>query len=72
MILSTAAHHQGARCEDIPDDTPGVGYVLTEGTTTVARVRAYQVTDADIAYLATAFTPLTRRPAQPPQGDATR
>ena len=35
MILSTAAHQQGARCEDIPDTTPGVGYVLTEGNTAV-------------------------------------
>ncbi|GLP78120.1 hypothetical cell division FtsK/SpoIIIE protein [Mycobacterium antarcticum] len=64
MILSSAAHHQGARCEDIPDHTPGVGYVLTEGTTTVARVRAYLVTDADINYLTTHFTPLPR-----PHGD---
>jgi S-DNA-T family DNA segregation ATPase FtsK/SpoIIIE len=56
MILSTAAHQQGARCEDIPDTTPGVGYVLTEGNTTVQRVRAFHVTDADIAWLAHTFS----------------
>lgn len=57
MILSTAAHQQGARCEDIPDTTPGVGYVLTEGNTTIQRVRAFHVTDTDIAWLATHFAP---------------
>jgi S-DNA-T family DNA segregation ATPase FtsK/SpoIIIE len=60
MILSTAAHQQGARCEEIPDATPGVGYVLTEGNTTVARVRAFHVTDTDIAWLAAHFTPPAR------------
>jgi DNA segregation ATPase FtsK/SpoIIIE, S-DNA-T family len=61
MILSTAAHQHRARCEDIPDTTPGVGYVLTEGNTTVTRVRAFHVTDADIAWLAAHFAPPTRR-----------
>jgi S-DNA-T family DNA segregation ATPase FtsK/SpoIIIE len=57
MILSTSAHQQGARCEEIPDTTPGVGYVLTEGNTAVARVRAFHVTDSDIAWLAANFAP---------------
>jgi S-DNA-T family DNA segregation ATPase FtsK/SpoIIIE len=61
MILSTAAHQQGARCEDIPDSTPGVGYVLTEGKTAVQRVRAFHVTDADIAWLAAHFARPARR-----------
>ncbi|WP_234787934.1 FtsK/SpoIIIE domain-containing protein [Mycolicibacter sinensis] len=60
MILSTAAHQQGARCEDIPDTTPGVGYVLTEGNAAVQRVRAFHVTDTDIAWLATHFAPPNR------------
>ncbi len=68
MILSTAAHQNGARCEDIPDATPGVGYVLTEGRTTVNRVRAFHVTDADIAWLATHF----RRPSTNHKGSGTR
>jgi S-DNA-T family DNA segregation ATPase FtsK/SpoIIIE len=55
MILSTAAHQQGARCEEIPDTTPGVGYVLTEGNTAVARVRAFHVTNSDIGRLARNF-----------------
>ena len=57
MILSTAAHQQGARCEDIPYTTPGVGYVLTEGNIAIARVRAFHVTDTDIAWLAANFAP---------------
>ena len=57
MILSTAVHQQGARCEEIPDTTPGVGYVLSEGNTTVERVRAFHVTDNDIAWLAANFAP---------------
>jgi DNA segregation ATPase FtsK/SpoIIIE, S-DNA-T family len=61
MILSTAAHQQGARCEDIPDTTPGVGYVLTEGNTAIQRIRAFHVTDADIDWLATHFAAPTRR-----------
>jgi DNA segregation ATPase FtsK/SpoIIIE, S-DNA-T family len=61
MILSTAAHQQGARCEDIPDSTPGVGYVLTEGNSALQRVRAFHVTDTDIAWLAAHFTPPARR-----------
>jgi len=52
---------QGARCEEIPDTTPGVGYMLTEGNSAIQRVRAFHVTDADIAWLATHFTPLARR-----------
>jgi S-DNA-T family DNA segregation ATPase FtsK/SpoIIIE len=60
MILSTAAHQQGARCEDIPHSTPGVGYVLTEGNAAIQRVRAFHVTDADIAWLAAHFAPPAR------------
>jgi len=60
MILSTSAHQQGARCEEISDNTPGVGYVLTEGNTAIARVRAFHVTDSDIAWLAGNFAPPAR------------
>lgn len=43
------------------DTTPGVGYVLTEGNTTVQRVRAFHVTDSDIAWLTAHFAPPARR-----------
>ena len=61
MILSTSAHQQGARCEEILDTMPGVGYVLTEGNTAIARVRAVHVTDNDIAWLAANFASPARR-----------
>jgi S-DNA-T family DNA segregation ATPase FtsK/SpoIIIE len=64
MILSAAAHQQGARCEEIPDGTPGVGYVVTEGHSVIQRVRAFHVTDTDIAWLAAHFTPPARRSAR--------
>jgi len=64
MILSTAAHQLGARCEEIPDTTPGVGYVLTEGNSAVQRVRAFNVSDSDIAWLAANFAPPARRSAR--------
>jgi len=64
MILSTAAYQQGARCEEIPATTPGVGYVLTEGNSSVGRVRAFHVTDTDIAWLAAHFNPPARRSAR--------
>jgi hypothetical protein len=47
------------------DTTPGVGYVLTEGNTTVQRVRAFHVTDTDIAWLAAHFAPPARRDSTP-------
>lgn len=61
MILSTAAHQLGARCDEIPDATPGVGYVLTEGKSAIQRVRAFDVTDNDIGWLAANFAPPARR-----------
>jgi len=61
MILSTSAHQQGARCEEIPDSTPGVGYVLTDGSSAIQRVRAFNVTDSDITWLDAHFAPPSRR-----------
>ncbi|MGH3968814.1 MAG: FtsK/SpoIIIE domain-containing protein, partial [Mycobacterium sp.] len=61
MILSTAAHQQGARCEEIPDATPGVGYVFTEGNSAIQRVRAFHITDPDITWLAANFAAPARR-----------
>jgi DNA segregation ATPase FtsK/SpoIIIE, S-DNA-T family len=60
MVLGAAARDAGAVCEHIPTSTPGVGYVLEDGATEPIRVRAFHVTDADIDYLTTQFTPLPR------------
>jgi S-DNA-T family DNA segregation ATPase FtsK/SpoIIIE len=55
MVLGAAARDAGAVCDQIPTSTPGVGYVCADGTSEPVRVRAFNVTDPDIDYLATHF-----------------
>lgn len=55
MVLGPGAREAGAECDLIPDATPGVGYVMIDGTATPMRVRAFYVTDDDIAHLAQTF-----------------
>ncbi|MEB3070517.1 FtsK/SpoIIIE domain-containing protein [[Mycobacterium] vasticus] len=62
MVLGQGARDAGAECDLIADATPGVGYVMIDGTAEPVRVRAFHVTDADITALARMF----RRP--PPTG----
>ena len=57
MVLGAAAREAGAVCEQIPTSTPGVGYVCADGTSEPVRVRAFHVTDLDIAYLTAHFAP---------------
>jgi len=52
MVLDQAARERGALCELIPDSLPGVGYVVEDGSAEVTRVRAFHVTDFEIARLA--------------------
>ncbi|WP_100525559.1 FtsK/SpoIIIE domain-containing protein [Mycobacteroides abscessus] len=59
MVLGQGARDAGAECDLIPDSTPGVGYVMIDGTATPTRVRAFHVTDSDISYLVRIF-PVTR------------
>jgi len=60
MVLGTAARDAGAVCDQIPTTTPGVGYVCQDGSADPVRVRAFHVTDADIDYLTTHFSPERR------------
>ncbi|MCA4723065.1 MULTISPECIES: FtsK/SpoIIIE domain-containing protein [Mycobacteriaceae] len=62
MVLGQGARDAGAECDRIPDTTPGVGYMLIDGTAQPQRVRAFHVTDHDITTLARRF----RRPASRP------
>jgi len=64
MVLGQGARDAGAECDLIADTTPGVGYMMIDGTAEPQRVRAFNVTDPDIADLATRFTP--------PRGHSTR
>ncbi len=55
MVLGHGARDGGAECDLIPDGTPGVGYVMIDGTADPLRVRAFHVTDRDITALARTF-----------------
>jgi hypothetical protein len=57
MVLGQVARHAGAECDLIADTTPGVGYVMIDGTAQPQRVRAFHVTDPDITDLTTRFSP---------------
>lgn len=59
MVLGQGARDAGAECDRISDATPGVGYMMIDGTAQPERVRAFHVTDHDITTLAARF----RRPA---------
>ncbi|SIM64623.1 Hypothetical cell division FtsK/SpoIIIE protein [Mycobacteroides abscessus subsp. abscessus] len=62
MVLGQGARDAGAECDRISDATPGVGYMLVDGTAQPQRVRAFHVTDQDIATLAARFRRPTGRP----------
>lgn len=66
MVLGPGAREAGAECDLIPDSTPGVGYVMIDGTATPMRIRAFMVTDADIAHLGRTFP--AHRPRKNPGG----
>ncbi|MGJ6121617.1 FtsK/SpoIIIE domain-containing protein [Mycolicibacterium sp. Y3] len=55
MVLGQGARDAGAVCDQIADTTPGVGYVMVDGTAQPTRVRAYHVTDDDITRMAATF-----------------
>jgi S-DNA-T family DNA segregation ATPase FtsK/SpoIIIE len=57
MVLGQGARDAGAECDLIADTTPGVGYVMIDGTAQPQRVRAFHVTDPDITDLTSRFTP---------------
>ncbi|WP_057003420.1 FtsK/SpoIIIE domain-containing protein [Mycobacterium kyorinense] len=55
MVLGQGARDAGAECDLIADATPGIGYVMIDGTADPVRVRAFHVTDRDITALARTF-----------------
>ncbi|MFE6924781.1 type IV secretory system conjugative DNA transfer family protein [Nocardia sp. NPDC057663] len=67
MVHGDSAKDKGARCDEIPADTPGVGYVAEDGKDGFVRVRAFMVTDDDIDALVAAYAPAA--PDYSPQGD---
>lgn len=69
MILGAAARDAGAVCDQLPTATPGVGYVLEDGSPEAFRVRAFQVTDEDIDYLAETFALASGPPVEIGEGE---
>ncbi|WP_280247346.1 FtsK/SpoIIIE domain-containing protein [Nocardia abscessus] len=57
MVHGQGARDRGARCDEISDQTPGVGYVGEDGTTEFVRVRAFFVSDDDIDAIVDAYSP---------------
>ncbi|MFI5540298.1 FtsK/SpoIIIE domain-containing protein [Nocardia sp. NPDC051900] len=57
MVHGQGARDRGARCDEISDLTPGVGYVGEDGTSEFVRVRAYFVSDDDIDAIVDAYSP---------------
>lgn len=67
MVHGESAKDRGARCDEIPTATPGVGYVAEDGRAGFARVRAFWVSNDDIDTLVATYAP--DRPDFTPQGD---
>lgn len=65
MVLGQGARDAGAECDLIADATPGIGYVMIDGSAEPVRVRAFHVTDRDITLLARTF----RAPRSGEQGN---
>jgi len=70
MVFGAGARERGALCDLIPDTLPGVGYVAEDGRTERIRVRAFHVTDDDIAHLSTHYAPEPGADADRARGDA--
>ena len=49
MVLGDGARDQGARCDQIPESLPGVGYCRVDGIREPVRVREAWVGDHEIA-----------------------
>lgn len=68
LVLGAGARDRGARCDQIPEYLPGVGYVGIDGIAEPVRVRFPYITDDDIAALVDAYTPAPVSGAEPATG----
>jgi S-DNA-T family DNA segregation ATPase FtsK/SpoIIIE len=69
MVLSDGARKRGARCDEISDSLPGVGFALVDGVTEPVRMRIGHHTDDDITELVKTYAP--RSATQDATGDDT-
>ena len=66
MVLGDGARDRGARCDEIPELLPGVGYVRLDGMREPVRVRASYLSDERIRLLAAKFQPTHRHDFEDP------
>lgn len=59
LVLGDNSRAKGARCDEIPRDLPGVGFVHTDERAEPLRVRFTYVSDGDIADMCAAYAPGT-------------
>jgi DNA segregation ATPase FtsK/SpoIIIE, S-DNA-T family len=57
LVLGQSARDRGARCDQIPENLPGTGYVGIDGRAEPVRVRFAHVTDEHIARLCHQYAP---------------
>lgn len=57
LIIGKTARLNGARCDQISEDTPGVAFVALEDTREPVRVRFAFIDDDEIAHLAATYRP---------------
>jgi S-DNA-T family DNA segregation ATPase FtsK/SpoIIIE len=57
LVLGNGARDRGARCDQISESTPGVGYVGLDGVAEPIRVRFTHITDHDITALVRDYAP---------------
>ncbi|MGW4366670.1 FtsK/SpoIIIE domain-containing protein [Nocardia takedensis] len=69
MVFGAGARDRGARCDEIPDSTPGVGYIEQDGSTALTRVRFFWVDDTDITALVQNYAPRRLDPTPAPVSD---
>jgi S-DNA-T family DNA segregation ATPase FtsK/SpoIIIE len=60
LVLGQGARDRGARCDQIPESLPGVGYVGIDGVAEPVRVRFAHITDQDIAATVRDYAPRSR------------
>ena len=60
LVLGQGARDRGARCDQIPESLPGVGYVGIDGVAEPVRVRFAHLTDDDIAAMVAEYAPGSR------------
>ncbi|MFE2995330.1 FtsK/SpoIIIE domain-containing protein [Nocardia sp. NPDC059246] len=57
MVHGQGAKDRGARCDEISELTPGVGYVGEDGTAEFVRVRAFYISDYTADRIVDAYSP---------------